>query len=62
MERKEVIKMLPSISKDAIEDMGFGVGNIPFGDIGLHLPIPTFKMGIEGLTRLFGFREVKCIY
>lgn len=50
MESRESAKKLPSLRKDMIEDMGFGVPESMFGDMNLHLPIPTLRMGIEALT------------
>ena len=50
MERREAIKQLPSIPKEAIEDLGFGHRDNPFGEITLHLPVPTFGMGRIAVT------------
>lgn len=51
MDRKEAKKKLPSIPKDAIEDLGFGVRENTYGEISLNLPIPTFVMGKHGITK-----------
>ena len=45
------MKKLPSIPKDSIEDKGFGERDNPFADMGLQLPIPTFRMGRPNLQR-----------
>lgn len=52
MERKEAMKKLPSIPKEAVEDLGFGVRDNPFGEIALNLPIPSFGMGKHRLTEI----------
>lgn len=50
MESRDSARKLPSLQKDVIEDLGFGVRDNIFGEMNLHLPIPTLRMGKRSLT------------